>query len=231
MTTQHLKLIREDLDYVETLVENTAEGKNHYIEGIFMQMEQPNKNKRFYPRNVVEQDLQRYLEECVNTNRGWGELGHPAGPQINLHLVSHRIVELKEQGNNIYGKALITKGTPNGAIAIGLMESGGSLGVSSRGLGAMSPHKKLKGIQEVHTYRIATAADIVADPSAHDAFVHGIMEGAEWIYDSISGNYVMQELVERQVQEFKNTRHSQISEEQKLNAFETLMAEFSKLSK
>lgn len=226
-----MKLIREEIENVEYLVENTSSGKNHFIEGIFMQMEKPNKNKRFYPENVVRPELDRYLQECVNVNRGWGELGHPAGPQINLHLVSHRIVELNAQGNDIYGKALITKGTPNGQIAIGLMEAGGSLGVSSRGLGAMSAHKRLKGIQEVNTYRIATAADIVADPSAHDAYVHGIMEGAEWIYDAISGNYVMQEIVERQVQEFKNTRHSQITEEAKLNAFESLMGQLSTFTK
>lgn len=229
--THHMKLIREDIENVETLIENTSEGKNHYIEGIFMQMEVPNKNKRYYPRSVVEPELDRYITECVNNNRGWGELGHPAGPQINLHLVSHRIVELKQQGNDIYGKALITKGTPNGAIAIGLMEAGGQLGVSSRALGGMNPHKTLKGIQEVHMLRISTAADIVADPSAPNAFVQGIMEGADWVYDPISGNYTMEELVERQVQEFRTQKPSTITEEAKLLAFENFMSKLSQFPK
>lgn len=226
-----MKLIREELEVVENLIENTAEGKDYYIEGIFMQMEVPNKNKRYYPRGVVEPELERYITESVNTNRGWGELGHPQGPQINLHLVSHRIVSLEQRGNDIYGKAKITKGTTNGDIAIALMESGGQLGVSSRALGGMKPHKTLKGIQEVNMLRIATAADIVADPSAPNAYVQGIMEGAEWIYNPITGNYIMEEMVERQVEEFKNTRGSLISEEQKLQAFENFLARLTRFSK
>lgn len=226
-----MKLIKEELERVETIVENTAEGKRHYIEGIFMQMEVPNKNKRFYPEHVVRPELDRYITESIKTGRGWGELGHPQGPQINLHLVSHRIVELNQQGNDIYGKAIITKGTKMGDIAIGLMESGGQLGVSSRALGGMKPHKTLKGIQEVNMLRIATAADIVADPSAPNAYVQGIMEGAEWIYNPITGDYVMEEMVDRQVQEFKVQKASLISEEAKLAAFNKFLTELTRFSK
>ena len=226
-----MKLIKEELESVETIIENTVDGKRHFIEGIFMQMEVPNKNKRFYPEHVVRPELERYITESIKTGRGWGELGHPQGPQINLHLVSHRIVELNQQGNDIYGKAIITKGTKMGDIAIGLMESGGQLGVSSRALGGMKPHKTLKGIQEVNMLRIATAADIVADPSAPNAYVQGIMEGAEWIYNPITGDYVMEEMVDRQVAEFKMQKASKITEEAKLAAFNNFLTELTRFSK
>lgn len=226
-----MKLIKEEIEKVETIIENTTEGKRHFIEGVFMQMEVPNKNKRFYPRGVVEPELERYVTESIKTNRGWGELGHPQGPQINLHLVSHRIVELNQHGDDIYGKAIITKGTKMGDIAIGLMESGGQLGVSSRALGGMKPHKTLKGIQEVNMLRIATAADIVADPSAPNAYVQGIMEGAEWIYNPITGDYVMEEMVDRQVAEFRMQKASKITEEAKLAAFNNFLTELTRFSK
>ena len=226
-----MKLIKEELESVETIIENTVDGKRHFIEGIFMQMEVPNKNKRFYPEHVVRPELERYITESIKTGRGWGELGHPQGPQINLHLVSHRIVELNQQGNDIYGKAIITKGTKMGDIAIGLMESGGQLGVSSRALGGMKPHKTLKGIQEVNMLRIATAADIVADPSAPNAYVQGIMEGAEWIYNPITGDYVMEEMVDRQVAEFRMQKASKITEEAKLAAFNNFLTELTRFSK
>ena len=213
-----MKLIREDIQS-HYLVENTSAGKKHYIEGIFMQMEVPNKNKRYYPRSVVEPEVARYVTEVVDKNRAWGELGHPEGPKINLERISHLITELHQDGNDIYGKALITEGTPYGKIAIGLLDAGGQLGVSSRALGAMSAHKKLKGIQEVNVLRIATAADIVGDPSAPNAYVQGIMEGAEWIHDPITGDWVMQELVESQVKEFSNYKPSMINEEMALAAF------------
>jgi hypothetical protein len=226
-----MKLIREELEFVSSLVvENTAQGKKHFIEGIFMQMEVPNKNKRFYPRSVVEPELARYVTEVVQPGRAWGELGHPDGPKINLPLVSHRITELNQDGNDVYGKALLTN-TPMGQIAIGLMESGGQLGVSSRGLGAMSAHKNLKGIQEVNVYRIATAADIVHDPSAPNAYVQGIMEGAEWILDPISGDWVMQEMVEETRKEFSQSKPSLITEGQKLAAFEKFLNGLTRISK
>lgn len=225
-----MKLIREHIEDVGTLVEDTGAGKNFYIEGIFMQMETPNKNKRFYPRSVVEPEVERYINETVNTNRAWGELDHPSGPKINPQLISHRIVELKIQGDDVYGKAIITR-TPMGDIARGLMESGGQIGVSSRGLGAMSSHKTLKGIQEVNMYRIATAADIVTDPSAPKAYVQGIMEGADWVYDPITGDYIMEELVERQVREFKQQKASMISEEAKLKAFDAFLTNLTRFPK
>lgn len=225
-----LKLIREHVENVETLIENTLDGKKMYIEGIFMQMETPNKNKRIYPRGVVEPELDRYINEAVKGNRAWGELDHPTGPKINPDRISHRIVELNTHGNDIYGKALITN-TPMGDIVRGLIESGGQIGVSSRGLGGMAPSKTLKGIQEVNAYRIATAADVVMDPSAPGAYVQGIMEGAEWVYDSITGDYVMEEMVHEQVKSFKDTRGSLITEEQKLKAFENFLAGLSGFSK
>jgi hypothetical protein len=225
-----MKLIREHIEDIETLVEDTGSGKNFYIEGIFMQMETPNKNKRFYPRSVVEPELDRYINETVNTNRAWGELDHPTGPKINPDRISHRITEMRVQGNDIYGKAIITR-TPMGDIARGLMESGGQIGVSSRGLGGMAPHKTLKGIQEVNLFRIATAADIVTDPSAPKAYVQGIMEGAEWVYNPITGDYIMEELVERQVREFKQEKASMISEGARLKAFEDFLAGLSRFSK
>jgi len=216
------KFLREEIENPTNLVvENTMQGKKHYIEGPFMQLEVPNKNKRFYPQSVVVPEIERYINEQVATKRAWGELGHPNGPQINLHLVSHIITELNIDKNTVYGRAMLTN-TPMGDIARGLAEAG-SLGVSSRGLGSMSAHKSLKGIQEVNVYRIATAADIVNDPSAPGAYVTAMMEGADWVMDPISGNWVMQEMVENTIKEFKKKKFSQIDEAEMLKAFEKFM--------
>lgn len=176
-----MKLICELTEDVQcAIVEDVASGKKQmFIEGVFLQANVKNRNGRIYPSHIMEQEVNRYINEKVNTNRAYGELGHPAGPQINMHLVSHIIKELHKDGDNYIGKALVTEGTPNGRTVMGLLDAGANLGVSSRGLGSL---KQRNGIMEVQSdFRLATAADIVGDPSAPDAFVRGLMEGVEWV--------------------------------------------------
>lgn len=188
-----MKLITELVEEVEYISEAKENGeKEHYIHGIFLQANKKNRNGRIYPVNIMEKEVNRYMDEVVKNNRAYGELGHPSGPQINLDRVSHIITELKRDGDNFIGKAKITK-TPMGAIAEGLLKSGASLGVSSRGMGSLKPSKD--GIMEVQNdFRLATAADIVADPSAPDAFVKGIMEGVEWVYDPVKDTWLEEKL-------------------------------------
>ena len=173
-----MKLITEVLEDVKYL---TEEKKAFFIEGIFLQSEVENRNHRVYPKAVLEREVGRYMKEFVNKNRAYGELGHPETPSINLDRVSHLIVNLKEDGNNFIGKAKILD-TPYGEIVKGIMDGGGSLGVSSRGMGSLKPMKEAQMVQD--DYYLATAADIVADPSAPDAFVRGIMENKEWIWNN-----------------------------------------------
>jgi hypothetical protein len=178
-----MKLIREEIESVEYITEATENGnKKHYIQGTFLVAEQKNKNGRVYPISVLESEVNRYVKEVIKENRAYGELGHPSGPQINLDRVSHIIKELKRDGNVFVGKAVITE-TPMGNIARGLLESGANLGVSSRGLGTLQ--ETARGMMVKDDFRLATAADIVADPSAPGAFVQGIMENVEWIYDPV----------------------------------------------
>ena len=175
-----MKLITEQLTSVQYLVEKKEDGtKNVFIEGIFMQAEKPNKNGRMYPRGIMEKEIARY-QDLISEKRSLGELGHPPNPQINLNQVSHLITGLRFEGNDIIGKAKILD-TPMGKIAKNFLEEGVRLGVSSRGLGSL---KEKNGINEVQDdFHLATV-DIVADPSAPDAFVQGIMESAEWILDN-----------------------------------------------
>jgi hypothetical protein len=174
----------EDVQYVTEAKENGK--KEYFIEGIFLQADIKNRNGRMYPVDVLESEVQRYMKETVSKNRAYGELGHPAGPSINLDRVSHIITELKRDGKNFIGKAKITE-TPMGNIARGIMESGGQLGVSSRAMGSL---KESNGVMVVQNdLRLSTAADIVADPSAPDAFVKGIMENVEWIYDPVHNTW------------------------------------------
>jgi hypothetical protein len=182
-----MKLIREEVEHVQFVSEAKESGeKQHFIEGIFLQANRKNRNGRIYPINVMEKEVNRYMQEVVTNNRAYGELGHPAGPSINLDRVSHIITELRRDGDNFIGKAKLTN-TPMGNIAKGLLESGANLGVSSRGLGTL---KEKNGIMEVQDdFHLATAADIVADPSAPDAFVKGIMEGVDWILDPVKGTW------------------------------------------
>lgn len=178
-----MKLISEEAHDIEFLTEATKDGnKNYFIEGVFMQAEKKNRNGRVYPMEVLQKEAKRYSESFIKTKRAFGELGHPDGPTVNLERVSHMIEELEEVDNNFMGRAKILD-TPYGKIVKNLIDEGARLGVSSRGMGSLKPGKD--GIQEVQgDFYLATAADIVADPSAPDAFVAGIMEGKEWIWDN-----------------------------------------------
>ena len=175
-----MKLIAEEVLNVQYLVEEKNGKKEHFISGIFMQAEKKNRNGRVYPFDVLNKEVSRYNSEYVNKNRAFGELGHPDSPTINLDRVSHMITSLHPDGNNIIGKAKILD-TPNGKIVKSLLDGGASLGVSTRGVGSLKPHNGYQLVQD--DFHLATAADIVADPSAPEAFVRGIMEGKEWILD------------------------------------------------
>ena len=176
-----MKLITEEIESVEFLVENKNGKKSMYIEGVFLQGNIKNRNGRMYPMETLRREVGRYNENHVQSGRALGELGHPEGPTVNLDRVSHKIVSLKESGSNFVGKAKIL-GTPMGKIASSLIDEGVKLGVSSRGIGSLKPTRE--GINVVgDDFMLATAADIVADPSAPDAFVEGIMEGKEWVWE------------------------------------------------
>ena len=178
-----MKLITEmteDIQLLAELNEKTGE-KDYYIEGIFMQSNQKNRNGRVYPESVLMNEVKRYNTEYVKKNRAMGELNHPQGPTVNLDRVSHIIKELKQDGDDVYGKAKIMD-TPMGKIAKNLIDEGAKLGVSSRGMGSLKQNKD--GVNEVQKDFMLAAVDIVADPSAPNAFVNGIMEGAEWIWDN-----------------------------------------------
>ena len=216
-----MKLITELCEENKIIVETKEDGKkNLFIEGIWLQADIKNKNGRCYPMTVMEREVNRYTNDYINKGRAMGELSHPDGPQINLDRVSHRIVSLRREGSNFVGRAMITD-TPMGNIARGLIESGVQLGVSSRGMGSL---KERNGVMEVQEdFHLATAGDIVADPSAPSAFVNGIYEGVEWIYNSAGV------LVEKQLEEVKNDMKNDwksFSEEKKLMIFERLLRKF-----
>jgi len=169
----------ENLEYISEAKENGE--KDYKIKGVFMQGEIKNRNGRVYPMQVLDEQVQKYKESYIDKNRAYGELGHPNGPTINLERVSHMITDLKKEGNNYIGEAKIMD-TPYGKIVKNLMDEGASLGVSSRGMGSLKQNGGSQVVQK--DYHLATAADIVADPSAPDAFVEGIMEGKEWVWDN-----------------------------------------------
>ena len=176
-----MKLIREEIESVDFIVEEKNGKKNMFIEGIFLQGDLKNRNGRMYPMETLRREVQRYTEAHVNSGRALGELGHPDGPTVNLDRVSHKIVSLKESGTNFIGKAKILS-TPMGKIAESLISEGVKLGVSSRGIGSLKQTRE--GVNIVgDDFMLSTAADIVADPSAPDAFVEGIMEGKDWVWD------------------------------------------------
>ena len=191
-----MKLISEEATNVEFLTEaDDGGGKNYFIEGIFMQANKKNRNGRIYPTEILQKEAKRYTTEFIKKKRAFGELGHPDGPTVNLERVSHMIEELEEVDQNFMGRAKILD-TPYGKIVKNLIDEGAQLGVSSRGMGSLKPAGN--GISEVQgDFYLATAADIVADPSAPDAFVAGIMEGKEWIWDNGL-------LKETQIQEYKD---------------------------
>jgi hypothetical protein len=177
-----MKLITEgNFEDVQVLVEESNGKKNLYIEGIFLQGDIKNRNGRVYPFNVLEREVGRYNENYISAGRALGELGHPDGPTVNLDRVSHKIVSLKAEGSNFIGKAQILS-TPMGSIAKNLLESGVKLGVSSRGMGSIEEKNGANYVRD--DFMLSTAADIVSDPSAPDAFVNGIMEGKEWVWDN-----------------------------------------------
>jgi hypothetical protein len=203
-----MKLITETVEEVKYLTEASETGKKHlFIEGPFLVAEQPNKNRRMYKLETLKEEVERYNNEYVATNRALGELGHPDTPSINLERVSHKIVSLKQEGNRFIGKAQILE-TPYGNIVKNFIESGVNLGVSSRGMGTLTPGQD--GINIVsNDFRLATAADIVADPSAPGAFVNGIMENKEWLF--VEGRFVEVD-IDKAKQQIRKASPKQIEE-------------------
>ncbi|MFZ9205027.1 MAG: primosomal protein [Candidatus Nanopelagicaceae bacterium] len=212
-----MKLITENIEEVNVLVEESNGKKNLYIEGIFLQSEMKNRNGRVYPFDILDREVQKYNEQYVNTGRALGELGHPDGPSINLDRVSHKIVELRCEGSNFYGKARILD-TPMGKIAKSLLDEGVKLGVSSRGMGSLEERNGVKYVRD--DFMLATAADIVADPSAPDAFVQGIMEGKEWVWN----NGVLKEYRVSEYKQYISEATRRNLEERKLKAFHDFLS-------
>jgi hypothetical protein len=214
-----MRLIREVFEQTNTIVESKlGKGKEYFIEGIFLQSELKNRNGRMYPESVMDNEVGRYIKESVEKNRAYGELGHPDTPSINLDRVSHMIVSLRKEGTNYIGKAKILE-TPMGQIARGLLDGGANLGVSSRALGSLQTNNE--GVQIVQDdFMLSTAADIVADPSAPDAFVRGIMESKEWVF--VDGKFVEQHIEEAQRSIRKAS--SKNLEEAKIIAFQKFLS-------
>ena len=214
-----MKLITEQIEDVKIVTEGKGDDKKLYIEGVFLQAELKNRNGRVYPFKVLEDEVERYNEEYVKAKRALGELGHPDGPTVNLDRVSHKIVSLKESGSNFVGKAKIL-GTPMGKIASNLLDEGVKLGVSSRGVGSLKPTRE--GFSVVgEDFMLATAADIVADPSAPDAFVSGIMEGKEWVWD---GGILREKFAEKTYKQINTLVTQKKLDEQKLGLFNDFLS-------
>ena len=214
-----MKLIREEIENVEFIVENRNGKKSLYIEGVFLQGNIKNRNGRMYPMETLRKEVSRYTENHVQNGRALGELGHPDGPTVNLARVSHKIVSLKESGSNFVGKAKIL-GTPMGKIASSLLDEGVKLGVSSRGVGSLIPTRE--GFSVVgEDFTLATAADIVADPSAPDAFVSGIMEGKEWVWD---GGILREKFAEKTYKQINTLVTQKKLDEEKLGLFNDFLS-------
>ena len=212
-----MKLITETIEDVQVITEGKGDSKKLYIEGVFLQSELKNRNGRMYPFSVLQKEVNRYNEEYIKTSRALGELGHPAGPTVNLDRVSHRIVSLAEDGTNFRGKAQILD-TPMGKIASSLLGEGVKLGVSSRGMGSIDKREDCNVVMD--DFMLATAADIVADPSAPDAFVNGIMEGKEWAWD----NGILKETKVAKYQSYMNNATRKNLEERTLRVFEDFLS-------
>jgi len=214
-----MKLIREEIETAKvTITEGKNGKKSHFIEGVFLQGEIKNRNGRMYPISTLQREAASYNSKYIEKGRALGELGHPDGPTINLDRVSHLITSLKQEGNNYVGKARLLD-TPMGNIAKNLIDEGVKLGVSSRGLGTIRERDGVKVVMD--DFMLATAADIVADPSAPDAFVNGIMEGREWIYNS---GAIQEQTVEQIKKRIDNAALNQM-EEVKLSAFNQFMSQ------
>ena len=221
-----MKLICEVLDQKLSLVKESKEDgrKQYHIEGVFLMGDKPNKNGRIYESKILAKEVARYTKDLIETNRAYGELGHPAGPTINLDRVSHMIKSLRQEGSDFVGKAKITD-TPMGNIVMNLLDEGANLGVSSRGMGTL---KERNGIMEVQDdFMLATAADIVADPSAHKAFVRGVMENVEWVYDAAAGSWRASEMLEDTKNQLKKMSKNQITENQ-IHLFERFVNSLAK---
>ena len=214
-----MKLITEEIEQVEVIVENRNGKKNLFIEGVFLQGEIKNRNGRMYPMETLTREVGRYNENFVEKGRALGELGHPDGPTVNLDRVSHKIVSLRESGNNFIGKAKILS-TPMGKIASNLLGEGVKLGVSSRGVGSLNMTNE--GYSVVgEDFTLATAADIVADPSAPDAFVDGIMEGKDWVWD---GGILRERIATKTYKRINTLVDQNKLDEKKLSVFEDFLA-------
>jgi len=217
-----MKLISEHVEDIEYITEADSEGKKNYrIKGVFMQAEVKNRNNRMYPMNVLEKEVKRYNKEYVQQKRAFGELGHPDGPTVNLERVSHMITKLYPDGKNFIGEAKIMD-TPYGKIVKNLIDEGAKLGVSSRGMGSLEPQRDMHVVKD--DFYLATAADIVADPSAPNAFVEGIMEGKEWIWDNGKIREMDIEAYKRELN-MKYARKS-ARDEKAVEIFEDFMSKF-----
>ena len=215
-----MKLITETIESIEVLTEEKANGKKDYkIRGVFMQADIKNRNGRVYPVETLAKEVKRYTNEFINKKRAFGELGHPDGPTVNLERVSHMITSLKPEGKNFIGEAKVMD-TPYGKIVKNLIDEGAQLGVSSRGMGSIQQSQGRNVVGK--DFYLATAADIVADPSAPDAFVEGIMEGKEWVWD----NGVLKSMeVEQYKEEIERTKRKELAEV-KANIFKNFLSKF-----
>ena len=211
-----MRLIAEEINTVDFLTEEKEGKKNYFIEGIFLQAELKNRNNRMYPLKTLSKEVAKYDENYIQKGRALGELGHPDGPSINLDRVSHKILSLKEDGNNFIGRANLLD-TPMGGIAKNLLDEGVKLGVSSRGMGSIRKEENCNVVMD--DFMLATAADIVADPSAPDAFVNGIMEGKEWVWD----NGVLKEAKVAQIKKEIDQATLLNLQERKVSAFEAFL--------
>ena len=212
-----MKLITEQIEPVEMLVDETDGKKNTYIKGIFLQTEITNRNGRMYRYETMAREVNKYNEEFIRRGRALGELGHPEGPTINLDRVSHKIVELQPEGKNFIGKAKLLE-TPMGKIAKNLLEEGVQLGVSSRGLGSLKKEGSTNVVAD--DFILSTAADIVADPSAPDAYVEGIYEGKEW---TLIDGKIKEAQIEAVKESLDNAPNPEVLAERKLRAFEQML--------
>ena len=213
-----MKLITEEISQVKFITEKKNGGKKLYIEGVFLQGGIKNRNGRMYPVDILENEVRRYTKTFVSQGRALGELGHPEGPTVNLDRVSHKITSLVREGNNFRGKAQLLS-TPMGKIASSLIDEGVKLGVSSRGVGSL--RESSNGCKMVgEDFQLATAADIVADPSAPDAFVDGIMEGKDWIWD---GGVLREKFAEKTYKQINTLTSSRELQENKLRLFQDFL--------
>ena len=211
-----MRLIAEEITDVKFLSEEKEGKKNYFIAGIFLQAELKTRNNRMYPLGTLQKEVAKYDENYIQKGRALGELGHPDGPSINLHRVSHKITNLKQEGNNFIGKAKLLE-TPMGKIAKDLLSEGVKLGVSSRGMGSLRKEENCSVVMD--DFMLATAADIVADPSAPDAFVDGIMEGKEWVWD----NGILKEAAVSEIKKEIDQATLLNLQERKVSAFEAFL--------